>query len=156
MPVAQGSKSPARQALMVGMGAIGGVLVVVFLVTQMGNLLGTADVSVPVGQPLFQVGDAGELAEAIEVQGPLLLPDATGGVKDIWIQHVGDDPTTGWHAFAARPIESPQRCYAEWSPDDTEFVDNCDGTTYPPDGGDLEQFSVSVTEDGTLTVNLNS
>lgn len=156
MPVAQGTKSPARQALMVGLGAAGGVLVVLFLVTQMGNLLGSADVSVPVGKPLFQVGQADEMAAIINEDGPLLLPDATGGVKDIWIQHLGDETDSGWHAFAARPIEAPQRCYVEWEASTSTFVDNCDGQVYPEDGDGLEQFSVSVTENGTLTVNLNS
>lgn len=156
MPVAQGAKSPARQALVVGLGAVGGVLVVVFLVTQMGNLLGTSDVSVPVGKPLFQIGQAEEIGSAIDERGPMFFPDATGGVDDIWLQHLGDDVESGWYAFAARPFEAPQRCYVEWIAADENFVDNCDGTIFPKDGEGLKQFPVSVTDNGTLTVNLNS
>ena len=76
MPVAQGGPTPARQAIFIGLGALLGLLAVVFLVTRLDQLGGDEDATVQVGDPIFSIGAAADVAEAIELQGPLLLPDA--------------------------------------------------------------------------------
>lgn len=155
MPVAQGGLAPARQALVIGAAALLGVLAVVFLVTRLDSLTGGEAEAVPVGGSLFPVAQADELAEAIAAQGPLLLQDAASGDQDVWVHHLGDDPESGWVAFAARNDDAPRECFANWNPEDQTFVDTCTDEVFPENGEGLEQFAVSVDPDGALTINLN-
>ena len=152
MPVAQGGPPPARQAISVGIAAILGLLAVVFLITRFDQLGGSGGGgTIDLGRAIFPVGDAADVAEAIAADGPLLLPDTTGNDRDVWLQHVDDDPTTGWRAFAAR---SGPGCTVDWVADEEIFVD-CDDTSYPADGAGLVQYGASVDPDGRLTINLN-
>ncbi|MGH1493220.1 MAG: hypothetical protein ACRBK7_28120 [Acidimicrobiales bacterium] len=155
MPVKQGGPSPARQALMVGLGALLGLLAVIFLVTQFDQLGGDDNAEVQLGDPVFTVGQAGEIAPVIADQGPLLLPDAAQGDRDIYIQHLGDSDTRGWSAFAVRAPDAERECFVQWLAEDRTFVDACDGTAFPEDGEGLTQYAVSVNPEGALTVNLN-
>jgi len=156
MPVAQGSRTNVRQAVLVGLGGLGALLTVVFLITRLGSLSGGAsNVPIQLGEPVFQAGNAAELAEAIGASEPLLLPDASGGDRDIIINHLADDPNEGWVAFAARDLPSPRDCFLQWQPDDEVFVDGCSGTRYPSDGAGLEHYGTSIDDDGNLVINLN-
>lgn len=155
MPVAQGGRPPARQAVFIGLGALCGLLAVVFLVTQLDQLGSGETAEIELGQPVFTVGQAEEIAEPIADQGPLFLPDAARGDRDVYLQHLGDDPNSGWLAFAVRPPAAERDCFVEWQADDRTFVDNCDGTVYPESGEGLTQYAVSVSPDGALTINLN-
>ncbi len=155
MPVKQGGPSPARQAVMVGLGALLGLLAVIFLVTQFDRLGGDDEAQIDLGDPIFTVAQADELAPVIADQGPLFLPDAARGDRDIYVQHTGTDATTGWAAFAVRPPGAERDCFAEWQAESRTFVDTCDQTVYPEDGEGLTQYAVSVNPEGELTVNLN-
>ena len=96
-------------------------------------------------------GKAERLAKEVEDGGPFILPDASPRkVRDVYIQHLGDDPDKGWYAFDARPADQPDRsCTLEWTGD--EFEDPCTGKTFPPDGEGLRQYEVRV-EDGIVHV----
>ncbi len=155
MPVAQGGRPPARQAIMIGLGALCGLFAVVFLVSQLDRLGGSQQAEIDLGDPLFTVGQADEIAVPIAEQGPLFLPDAARGNRDVYVQHIGDDPNTGWSAFAVRPPDAPRDCFVEWNSEDRTFIDNCDGTVYPESGEGLTQYAVSVSPEGALTINLN-
>ncbi len=155
MPVAQGDRPPARQALLIGLGALCGVLAVAFLVTRFDSLTAGDEADVELGDPLFSVGQADEIASVIAENGPLLLPDAASGSRDVWLHHLGDAAETGWVAFAVRPPDAPRECFVDWQPEDRSFTDTCDGTTYPETGEGLDQYAVSVSPDGALTINLN-
>lgn len=155
MPVAKGGPPPARQALFVGLAAILGVLAVVFLVTRFDQLGGDGDTEVEVGEPVFVVGEAAGLAAAIEESDPFLFPGPTGSGRDLWLQHLGEDPTEGWTAFSVRPDGAPLDCVAEWDAETRTFVDSCDGTVYPEDGEGLTQYGASVNPDGDLILNLS-
>lgn len=156
MPVAKGGPSPARQAIIIGLGALFGVLAIVFLVTRLDRLSGDGEDSFQVGNPIFTVGQADDLSVAIAEQGPLLLQDPSGGDLDVWVQHLGPSPERDWVAFAVRPEGAPRDCFANWNPEDENFVDTCDDTIYNADGEGLQQYSVSVNNDGALTLNLNA
>ena len=156
MPVAQGGPTPARQAIFIGLGALLGLLAVVFLVTRLDQLGGDEDATVQVGDPIFSVGAAADVAEAIEVQGPFLVQDPASGDRDLWIHHLGSNPERDWVAFAVRQQDAPRDCFANWNGDDETFVDTCDGTVYPTNGEGLEQYAVSVDDEGALTINLNA
>lgn len=141
---------------MIGLGALGALAAIVLLVSQLGDVAGgSGDAAVDPGGSTFDFGDAADLADTIAADGPLLLPDASpGGERDVWLQHVGDVPDSGWLAFAVRPDGSPRDCFADWNADQGQFVDTCDGTTYPPEGEGLKQYSVSITAEDTVKLNL--
>ena len=154
MPVAQNGPPSARQALVIGIGALCGLVAVVFLVTRLDRL-GGDDATVEAGDPTFAVGDARQFAEVIADEGPLFLPDAARGDRDLYLQHLGDDPTSGWLAFSVRPPGADRGCFVEWRAADQRFVDSCDGTTYPPTGDGLPRYGVSVDADGALSIHLD-
>ena len=156
MPVAQGSQTSARQALLVALGGIAAFFAIVFLITRIGSLGDNgAEVPIQLGEPVFEAGNAAELAAAIAAGEPLLLPDASGGDRDIVINHLGDTPEDGWVAFAARDLTASRDCFVRWQPEPSIFVDSCDGTEYPADGEGLEQYGTTIDDDGNLVVNLN-
>ncbi len=156
MPVAERSQTNARQAVLVALGGIGGLIAVLFLITRLGQLGGSGtEVPIQLGEPVFSLGNAAELAELIAEREPLLLPDVANGDRDIIVNHVGSTSGEGWHAFPARPLTSTRDCILEWSSSDKVFVDSCTGDEYPPDGSGLTQYGTSVDSDGNLQVNLN-
>lgn len=156
MPVAQGSQTGARQAVLIALGGLVAFLTLVFLITRLGSLGDNgAEVPIQLGEPVFQAGNAADLATAIAEDEPLLLPDASGGDRDIVINHLGETPQDGWVAFAARDLTAPRDCFVEWQPDRSIFIDSCDGTEFPADGEGLAQYGTSIDDEGNLVVNLN-
>lgn len=141
---------------MVGLGAVLGVLAVVFLVTRVDRLTDADEVEVEVGDTRFTVGPAASFADLVEEQGPLLLPDAARGQRDLWLHHRGDSDREGWVAFAVRPPGAPRDCFVDWDGDDRAFVDNCAGTIYPESGEGLDQYHVSVSTEGDLVIDLKA
>jgi hypothetical protein len=138
---------------MIGLGVVMTMATVLFLVTQMDNLLGGVG-DLNLGDGIYQAGEAEDLALAID-EGPLLLPDLAGGDSDIFLQHLGDDVEAGWIAIAARPQTAARTCHVEWVPEDRTFVDSCDGTVYPEDGVGLPHYPVTVTDEGEIEVDMN-
>lgn len=155
MPVATNGPAPARQALLIGLGVICGLGAVIFLITQLDQLTANNEASVDLGAPIFSPGSAEDMAMVVAEQGPFFLPDATGGERGIWLQHVGDDAEEGWVAVAIRAPDADEDCFVEWREAEESFVDLCDGTAYPADGEGLRQYPVSVDPDGDLNINLN-
>ena len=81
---------------------------------------------------------------------PSASPTPPGEPTDI-VNHVGDDPETGWVAVLAI-APGTDSCIVDWDNDDGLFRD-CEGETYPPDGEGLDQFATRV-EDDTLYIDL--
>ncbi|MCP3989592.1 MAG: hypothetical protein GY724_10990 [Actinomycetia bacterium] len=155
MPVAQGGAPPLRQVAMIGLGVVMTMGTILFLVTQMDNLLGgVGDIDLDIGDGIYRPGPAADLASAVE-EGPLLLPDLAGGDSDFFLQHLGDDVDEGWIAIAARPQTAARHCFVEWKADERSFVDSCDGATYPEDGAGLPHHPVRVTDEGDIEVEVN-
>jgi hypothetical protein len=71
------------------------------------------------------------------------------------VNHIGDDPETGWYAFEARSAGQPRDCVIEWQADDNVFLEPCTGDTYPPDGEGLNQFPVEI-EGGKVVIDVNA
>lgn len=148
--------NPGRQAVLLGIGAAVGLLAIVFLVTRVSDLAESGDVQVNLGDPVFEMGNVDRLADDLEAQGPLLLPDVSpGGDRDIFLNHLGETDEEGWYAFGVRRPDQPRDCFVQYDPDGDVFVDQCDGTEYPPDGEGLPQYPVTIDGDGDLSVDLN-
>jgi hypothetical protein len=156
VPVARGPRLDARSTLTIAATAVvllvvvGGILL--YLTSQDG-------LDVRLGDDTFQDIDAESTAETIAEGGPFPLEDLTGGSRQIFVQHLGDDPETGWFAFAVRPLGEPRECFVEWRPESRTFTDNgeCSRTyTFPEDGAGLPQYPATVNDDGKVVIDLNA
>jgi hypothetical protein len=164
-PVAR-SQTHAGRALAVAAVGVGLALVLAFGVAVLAN---RGSVDVQLGDETFQGQNAEDAAAQIAEGGPIVYADAAGGDRDIVLQHLGDDPETGWLAFAARPAAAPRSCSVRWRPAPSgdaadgvfELVDAsgdegaCDDAEFPATGDGLPQYPVTV-RDGRLDVDLNA
>ena len=105
------------------------------------------------GDPVFNVGRAERLAREVDDRGPFLFQDplARGTGRNLYIQHVGDDPDAGWSAVEARLPGEPG-CAVTWEQARKAFVD-CHGESRGADGGDLTTYPATV-EGGQVRVDL--
>jgi hypothetical protein len=134
---------------------LGGIFLIVLGICIAGAVLAIAsndpDVEVNLGDDEFELEDVDGAAERIAEDGPDIFPDPTGGNRPIMVNHLGDDPETGWVAVLAIAPDT-ESCLVQWDADDEVFRD-CEGETYPPDGEGLEQFPTRV-EGDSLYVDL--
>lgn len=155
MPVQQ-QTGINRSAIIVGLVSLIGLVTMVFLGTRILNLASEGDLQVANDQQVFQAGKAEERASDIEERGPVYFPDLVGRDRDIYLQHLGDDPETGWLSFGIRATGAAQECFVEWEVELRVFIDKCDGTEYPEDGTGLPTYPVTFRSDGTLSIDLNA
>ena len=99
----------------------------------------------------FELGRATDYARTIARDGPILFPDPQGQTRDIYVQHLGE---SNWLAFEARVAGAPRQCVLKWEREARQFVDPCDGRTYPPDGAGLVTFPTRVNDKGRVIVDL--
>ncbi len=104
------------------------------------------------GPSVFDELNATETARRIDAGGPRAYPSLAGDDRPFWLQHVGDDPGTGWLALAA--VVPGTDCVVEYDFAAEEFVD-CEGRSYGDDGEGLTRYEVTVV-DGRLVVDLNA
>lgn len=152
MPVSEGPTLNIRRSLIYVLASLAlGVGLLVLVVT----LAGSGDVQFKLGDDVFEVGDAEAFADRIgDDEAPIPFSSLSRN-RPIYLQHIGDDPATGWYAIDARSPSDPDACVLEWSIDDQEFVDACDrSATFPPDGEGLLRYGVTVDADGRVVVDL--
>lgn len=152
MPVSEGPTLNIRRSLiyLVGSLALGvGLLVVVVA------LAGSGDVQFKLGDDVFEVGEAETFADRIADDDAPIPFSSLSGNRPIYLQHIGDDPATGWYAIDARSPSDPDACVLEWIVETRRFVDACDRqATFPPDGEGLLRYGVTVDADGQVIVDL--
>jgi len=152
MPVAKGPRFDLRSAAVIGgialVVAFGIGLVAIIVAQNSGNI------EVRLGDDTFRSLNAQAMADEIDENGPILFGDVAGGSRDIWLQHDGTDPDSGWSAFEARRPGTDRTCNVTWNAASRRFDDPCTGEAYPPDGTGLEQIPVTV-EDGELVIDIN-
>lgn len=148
------STTRSTRSLVVGIVGLilGLVLVLALFVLAIPSLTEQERIEVRLGDDVFVAGDAGRLATQVAADGPVLLPDVANGARDVYLQHSGDDPATGWLVFDARRPGTDRECTLTWV--GSGFEDPCDGSMFPADGGDLPAYEVSVNEDGDVVVDL--
>jgi hypothetical protein len=146
------SRSTTTAVLVAIAGVIAGLGLMLFMVNIASQ--GGDSVQLRLGDERFDAGNVEARAESIAVDGPILFADVGGGDRDIYLQHVGDDPDTGWYAFSAAAPGKPRDCFLEWQADREEFED-CDGDVFPADGEGLTVYPVAI-EGGTLLVDINA
>lgn len=137
-----------------------GVIVAMGAAFGLAMLGSSGDVDIRLGDDEARIGNIEQNYERVRDEGPILFPDPAGGDRDVVIQNLGDDPQEGWLAIAARPADAPVECAITWQEDDGEFAlldrtdgregeltGDCDGRTYPADGGDLPTYEVTVRDE---------
>jgi hypothetical protein len=156
MPVARGARVDARSALVVGASAVVVALVIGGIALYLAS---NDDIQVRLGDDRFQSYVAADAADEISKRGPILFPDPANRGRDIYLQHLGDDPEQGWLAFDARPVGEDRDCFLTWDAQAGELVDNGECSTelrFPADGRGLRQYPAVVNEDGKVVVDLNA
>lgn len=87
---------------------------------------------------------ADRLAGEIDRRGPTLFTDPLNRRREVYVNHLGPDPDTGW--VAVRAYAGPPRleCLLRWNRVRRRFVDPCTKTPYPPDGAGLTRYRATV------------
>jgi hypothetical protein len=149
-------RNPRSLILALGGVVIGIVVLIVVFVIALPGLTEEGQIQMKLGVDTFTVGQARPKAESIAADGPFLFSDVANGQRDIYIQHLGDDPLTGWSSFDARLPGAARDCSLRWEQDAGRFVDPCSGQVVPADGTGLVQYPVEVTADETVVVDFNA
>jgi len=138
MPVAKSRKFDARSAAVIGGIAVASALLIGVIAVNVGRQSGR----LVLGDLDFRALNTDNMAAEIKENGPILWPDVASGSRDLWLQHLGDDPARGWTAFDARQAGDPRECNVVWEVDAKEFRDPCSDATYLQDGTGLPQIPV--------------
>ena len=141
-PVQQSRMTPRTVVIMAVSAVIVAVGVLAFVLLSVPRLTETSPVEVRLGSEPFDAGFATRQAEAIATEGPILYSDVAGGERDIYVQHVGEDPRSGWYAFDARRTGAGRACTLGWDAASRQFEDPCDGAAVDERGTGLTQFAV--------------
>lgn len=152
MPVAQ-SRGHAGKALLVAGVGVALALGIAFFVAQAAS---RGDVTIRLGDDRFEVGQTQRIAEAIDRDDglPVLVPDLVGRQRNLYVQHLSEDPDEGWVAFGAFDPDDPA-CAVQIDRDAHVLVNDCDDElTYPLDGTGLRYYPTTV-EDGRIYVDIN-
>lgn len=154
MPVQDARKRTSRSIILAVAGvAVGIALVLGLFVVAIPSLTESGKVEVKLGSDTYDAGSASARAENIAEGGPLLFSDVSSGKRDIYLQHIGDDVTTGWYAFDARRAGQARDCTLSWQTSGT-FRDPCDDTIIAADGTGLLSYPVTITDKGKVVVDL--
>ncbi len=142
--------------------AVTGVVVALGTAFLVATLASSGDVQVRLGDDRFNAGSVENLARIIDRDDqPVLFPDPANFSRSIYVDHSGDEPTTGWRAISAFVPEQPE-CTVTFDPAPGAFVitedqpPGCDrSTTFPRSGEGLRSYPTEVVE-GRLFVDLQT
>lgn len=152
MPVAQ-TRGHAGKALLIAGVSVALLLVLAFVVAQAAS---RGDVQINLGDDRFEAGRTDRLASSIaEGDGlPLLFQDLVDRDRNIFLNHLGGDPKTGWVAFGAfDPANSD--CGVEIDREAKTLVNACDRSVTYPLGGKGLRFYPTTVEDGQVIIDIN-
>jgi hypothetical protein len=109
-----------------------------------------------IGADVFEVGRVDRLADSVERNGPILLPNLSGpaGERPVGLVHDGATDFEGWRVFSLRPAGNAPDCLVSLERSTKQLMD-CAGEEFTPDElPDAERVVVLVDDDGTLTLDL--
>lgn len=147
--------SKGTKAVLVAVVAVVAGVLAAWVVSQVAD---PGRVDVRLGDDEFNAGYTEGLARQIaDGDGqPLIFNDASGGSRDIYVQHLGDSQNQGWTAFEVR-VPGTDDCVAVWDADTGGFRSSCDDTvTFPADGEGLTAYPTRVTADDRLVIDLRT
>lgn len=124
---------------------VSAVLFAAFMVWFVLALSRNPDARSNLGDDVFEIGDAGGIANAIRRDGPLLVADPLRRGRNLVVDRRGGE----WVVFAVRP--SGEDCRIELQRDTGRVVDTCTGPI--DDTGSLPHYE-ATTDDGALVIDL--
>ena len=130
------------------LGVLTAVLVVIFVL----RLSRSPQAKVQLGTETLVGGFGRDPAAADHGGRPGCCCQRCGALSILFVQHLGPDPIHGWLAFAADRQDGTKVCSLQWRPAQHDFVDPCDGRTFPADGQGLDQYPVTVDSKGRVIV----
>ncbi len=148
------ARSPRSLVLAVAGVVLGIALILGLFVVAIPSLTEDGKVEVKLGSDTYDAGPADARAANIAADGPILFSDVSSGQRDIFLQHLGDDPATGWYAFDSRRPGQDRTCTLQWRSASEDFLDPCDDSVVPADGTGLIAYAVIVTDDDRVVVDL--
>lgn len=110
---------------------------------------------VNLGPRVFLLGRATRLAREVKEDGPFLFKDPLNREREVFVQHLGEDPNAGWSAIRAYASQETLECLLRWERDSGRFVDPCTNQSYPATGEGLTTYPAQV-ERGLVSVDLRS
>ena len=138
-------------------GAIFGLLwLVAFWVSRHAD-----EVDTRLGDNVFHLSVPGTANRIAQDGIPVAYPDPIRQGRDIWVNHVGTDLTTGWYVFNIVPTGADKKCAVTWEGATKTFHDPCTNAVYGPDGflpnggGNLFHYAVAV-NGNDLAIDLRS
>jgi hypothetical protein len=157
VPVERRSRNSEVRAIAIAGGAVVVAIGLMFVFAWLANQgKGPGDFQVHLGARQWEAGSTKHLSEEIAKKGPILVSDLTGGTRDLYLQHVGDDPAKGWYAIGVRQAAASRNCFVKWQASSKTFVDVCDKSVYGADGGGLPHYRVYVNADKKVVVDINA
>lgn len=166
MPVGRPTTRREVTALALALGGVALAVIVGYLMLRVSN---NRNVQVRLGDDNFYAGRVSRIAPEVIDRGPVLYSDVAGGDRDIYLNHLSDDPQSGWVAFDARPSDSPRSCTLLWLPQEQHFElfrvtstlgvgefpkEHCAERAWSPDGAGLATYPVTVLN-GSISIDLN-
>jgi hypothetical protein len=151
-----GGDNPRAMVIAVSGLVLGLVLVLALFIFAIPSLTESGKVEVQLGPERFDAGPADDRANEIAERGPILLPDVAGNDRDVYLQHLGDDPSTDWLVFDARRPDTTRDCTLEWIEADHSFVDPCDDSRVTESGDGLMHYSVEVTDEDRVVIDFRA
>lgn len=156
MPIERNSSTKQVSTIVMMMAATAVVVLLVFLLIRAAS--GSGGVSLKLGDNRFDAGNAKERAASIARSGPLLFSDVSGGGQNrpMFLNHLGNDPRTGWVAVDARPPGAKRGCFLVWSRTTKQFHPKsaCAPGIFPADGTGLVSYPWKYTEAETVEIDL--
>lgn len=166
MPVGRPTSGRELRAIALALGGVALTVLVGFFMLRVSN---NRNVQVRLGDEKFYAGRVSRIAPEIIDRGPVLYSDVAGGDRDIYLNHLSDDPQTGWVAFDARPAAAPRSCTLLWLAGAQHFelfrvtaslgvgelpTERCTAETWPADGAGLASYPVEIVN-GSISIDLN-
>jgi hypothetical protein len=101
---------------------------------------------------------ASKLADEVAKHGPIFYPDVSGNhLRDLYLQHVGAEPTKGWMAFLVQVPGAHQGCVWQWQAKRGQVVASCDPErTLAAAAPGLQHFPTTVTKGGKVEIDLTT
>jgi hypothetical protein len=137
---------------MVILSAAAGVIVAIVIFAGVVSLLGSGKAKSNLGSNLFKPGNAKNLAQNVERNGPLLFADPLQKGRDIYVNRVGGNQ---WVTVEVHPPGESKSCTVKWNGSTHTFHDPCSGHDYPADGTGLVRYKTTVEKNGDLVVDLH-
>lgn len=132
-----------RAYVLIGVSA---VLFAVFMLWFVIALSNNPDARSRLGDPVFQIGDADGVANAIRRDGPLLVADPLRRGRNLVVTHDGGR----WDVYAVQP--SGSGCRIELDRGAKRVVDTCTGPIAEP--STLPHYKATKRKDGKLEIDL--